>query len=46
MLSIILIITNYLDFDFYKNGKLIKSISIGKIEKINSEILPVKESFE
>jgi len=41
-----LIITNYLDFDFYKNGKLIKSISIGKIEKKNSEILPVKESFE
>ncbi len=41
-----LIITNYLDFDFYKNGKLIKSISIGKIEKRNSEILPVKENFE
>jgi len=39
-----LIITNYIDFNFYKQGKLIKSISIAKIE--NNKIIPIKENFE
>jgi len=39
-----LIITNYIDFNFYKQAKLVKSISIGKLE--NNKIIPLKENFD
>jgi len=38
-----LIITDYLDFLFYKNGKLIQKISIAKIQ--NNKIIPIEENF-
>ncbi len=39
-----LIITNYLDFKFYRNGKLLHTISLGKIEK--DKIIPLEENLE
>ena len=39
-----LIITDYIEFLFYKDGILNSKISIGKLE--NGNILPVKENFE
>ncbi len=38
-----LIITDYLDFLFYKNGELIQKISIAKIQ--NNKIIPIEENF-
>lgn len=38
-----LIITDYIDFHFYKDGLLIHKISIGEIE--NKKIVPVSENF-
>ena len=38
-----LIITDYIDFHFYKDGILINKISIGQIE--NKKIVPVSENF-
>ena len=38
-----LIITDYMDFWFYKNGKLTHKIAIGKIE--DNRIVPIKENF-
>jgi len=38
-----LIITDYIDFHFYKDGILIHKISIGEIE--NKKIVPVSENF-
>ncbi len=38
-----LIITDYLDFLFYKNGELIQKISIAKIE--NNIIIPIEDNF-
>lgn len=38
-----LIITDYIDFHFYKDGILIHQISIGEIE--NKKIVPVSENF-
>jgi hypothetical protein len=39
-----LIITNYLDFHFYKNGELVTTISIGNTEA--KKIVPLTENFE
>ena len=38
-----LIITDYIDFHFYKDGILIHKISIGQIE--NKKIIPISENF-
>lgn len=38
-----LIITDYLDFWFYKNGQLIQKISIAKIE--NNNLIPYEKNF-
>ena len=38
-----LIITNYIEFRFYKNHELVKTISIAKIEK---KIIPIEKNFE
>jgi len=39
-----LIITNYIDFEFYKQGELKTKISIAKIK--DNEIIPLEENFE
>lgn len=39
-----LIITNYLDFDFFENGQQVDRVSIGKINA--KKILPVKDNFD
>ena len=39
-----LIITNYLDFYFYKDGNLVQKISIGTIE--NNQIVALEENFD
>jgi predicted helicase len=39
-----LIITNYTDFHFFKNGELIKTVKIAEIH--NNKILPLKENFD
>ncbi len=39
-----LIITNYLDFHFFKNGELVTTINIGKTEP--KKVIPISENFE
>ncbi len=38
-----LIITNYINFEFYQNGELVKKISIAKID--NNQIIPLQKNF-
>lgn len=39
-----LIITDYLDFEFYKDGEFVTSVSIGEIR--NESIVPITSSFD
>lgn len=39
-----LVITDYLKFEFYKDGEFIAEISIGKVE--NDKIVPIEQNFD
>lgn len=39
-----LIFTNYLDFDFYKDGQFLETISLGKLD--GGQIIPMNDNFE